>query len=392
VGKGLLVVIVVVTFVFGVVAGYLIALNHITPEPRPAGPGGGRPAGPAGDADGVDTVKLAKFSRRLDTIEKTMDRFYRVDPVDKANATIGRLVDEHNAWVKAANAEQEAQREAFNQRLARVNGIRERIVELDKRLAASTPNPTDKAGVEAYNALVGVRNSLFAEYEELGKLYEADVKAANAAVERAKQEQADRQARLEAAKADAQAEIDAYRKWVGSDEGSAFAMQVNRLYAELHQARRRVGAHLELDACIDRVRAARHDLGVAAAKRQAESGGQLIVVPATLCRREECFLIVDTGATCVAVSPTLVEVLGLSDAVGDEVQVSLAGGVKIWARKLLLPQVSVFGREASDVQAVVLKESEPGIDGLLGLSFLNRFNYRIDETQDPKLVLVPRPE
>lgn len=392
-GKSLVIVMVVAAFLFGIVAGYLIAIEHVSPRVVPDREARGRRPDMVEGASTVDKkMNLAELTDRLDAMEKTMDRFYRGDPVEKAKSTINRIVDKHNKWVDTMNAQHQAQGATLEKRLDKVRRFRERVEGLDKRLDASRPDPTDKSGVESYNALVSLRNSLFTEGGELGKLCEADAKTLKDAVELSKQEQAARKKRVEAAKEDTLKEIEVYRRWRKADRGPGFAMSVNRLYAELHRERRRIGPSAEFDACIDRARTVRHDLGVHVAGRHARGSSKLIVVPAMLSRREECFLIVDTGATCVAVSPTMVEALGLSDSVGDEIEVSLAGGVTIKARELLLPQLSVFGQETSDVRAVVLKESEVGIDGLLGLSFLNRFNYRIDRTKDPKLILAPRSE
>ncbi len=141
------------------------------------------------------------------------------------------------------------------------------------------------------------------------------------------------------------------------------------------------------DDYLIRVRGMRHRLGSQARTTQQELKNGFIVVKATLDGREECSLIVDTGATYVAIPAALVRALGLSDQVGEPVELVLAGGIQATARKVLLPRMSVDGREARNVQAIVLDEPGMGIDGLLGQSFLNRFTYRLDKDRDSALIL-----
>ena len=40
----------------------------------------------------------------------------------------------------------------------------------------------------------------------------------------------------------------------------------------------------------------------------------------------------------------------------------------------------------------MLDEPEVGIDGLLGLSYLNRFDFRLDQRSSDKLILKPKPQ
>ena len=100
-------------------------------------------------------------------------------------------------------------------------------------------------------------------------------------------------------------------------------------------------------------------------------------------------MIIDIGASVVTIVPELVEVLGLTERVGEEVELSLPAGIRVKAPQLLIPSIAVHGMEAQYVKAVVLKESMPGVDGCLGLSFLNRFEYHIEKERDQRLILKP---
>ena len=103
------------------------------------------------------------------------------------------------------------------------------------------------------------------------------------------------------------------------------------------------------------------------------------------------FLLVDTGAMSVTLPMSLVEALGLSDRLGDEISVAVAGGGRVRGRKLTIPQLSVQGHELENVRAIVLDEFDAGVDGLLGLSYLKRFAIRIDSQHPDKLAIEPRP-
>jgi aspartyl protease family protein len=140
----------------------------------------------------------------------------------------------------------------------------------------------------------------------------------------------------------------------------------------------------------EKARAMRHDLFEDVVKRYdgAETGA--VIVEATLCRKESCFLLVDTGAMAVTVPSSMVEALGLSDRLGKEVQATVAGGGRIRGRELTIPQLSVLGMEAEDVRAIVLDEFDAGVDGSLGLSYLKRFDVRIGQSHKEKLIIEPR--
>ena len=98
-------------------------------------------------------------------------------------------------------------------------------------------------------------------------------------------------------------------------------------------------------------------------------------------------MLVDTGATTVSVTPVMVEALGLKESLGELVEVTLAGGIRIKAPQLFLPSMTVAGKEAKYVKALMLNPSLPGVDGCVGLSFLNRFDYVIEKALPQKLVL-----
>lgn len=114
-----------------------------------------------------------------------------------------------------------------------------------------------------------------------------------------------------------------------------------------------------------------------------------ILVNALLNKKVRASLLLDTGSTTMLLSNRIAKELDLSSDVAIEAQ--LADGRKVNARYVVLDSVNVEGAEAADVGAVILPESsEPDVhDGLLGMSFLNRFNFQID-TLNKKLILQKR--
>ncbi len=120
-----------------------------------------------------------------------------------------------------------------------------------------------------------------------------------------------------------------------------------------------------------------------------------IIVNALLNRKINATLVVDTGASGVLLSKSIGDKLGLinkSDKSGDEknqiVQLTLADGRKAEAQYIVLQSVKVQDAEAYDVEGAILLDDKADIvyDGLLGMSFLNRFNFKFDNKQE-KLIL-----
>lgn len=117
-----------------------------------------------------------------------------------------------------------------------------------------------------------------------------------------------------------------------------------------------------------------------------------IVVNTLLNNKANALLLLDTGANVVLLSSRIAEELGIEGQTkGGSVEVKLADGRMIDAKYVVLDSVDVEGAVARDVGAVVLlDDSQMDIhDGLLGMSFLNRFNFQID-TVNKKLILKKR--
>lgn len=120
--------------------------------------------------------------------------------------------------------------------------------------------------------------------------------------------------------------------------------------------------------------------------------GDHIIVNALLNKKVPARFILDTGASTILLSGEIAKRLKLKPEGGENnVQVMLADGSKTDATYVILDTVSVEGLKARNVGAVILTEdTEFDIhDGLLGMSFLNNFNFQID-TVNKKLILKKR--
>lgn len=108
-----------------------------------------------------------------------------------------------------------------------------------------------------------------------------------------------------------------------------------------------------------------------------------IVVETLLNGKIKANLVLDTGASLVVISRKIGEELGidLSDTKTNVMELRLADGRRASAKAVVLESVKIQDVEVKKVMAVVLLEqiADPSArDGLLGMSFLNKFNLKMD--------------
>jgi len=114
-----------------------------------------------------------------------------------------------------------------------------------------------------------------------------------------------------------------------------------------------------------------------------------IMVDAVLNRLLKANLIVDTGASVMVISKEIADKLGLNFTTKESatILVSLADGSKVKAYPTILESVKVGDVEVKNVRTAVLQNSQATEeDGLLGMSFLEKFVIRIDAKSN-KLIL-----
>jgi clan AA aspartic protease (TIGR02281 family) len=110
--------------------------------------------------------------------------------------------------------------------------------------------------------------------------------------------------------------------------------------------------------------------------------GNSFLVRALLNGRRDALFYVDTGASYTTISSAVAQELGLYVGSGAPSVTLLTASGSIQAPMANVESLQVGGLEARDVQVVVhdLPRGALGV-GLLGLSFLNRFQVRLDPDQ-----------
>lgn len=107
-----------------------------------------------------------------------------------------------------------------------------------------------------------------------------------------------------------------------------------------------------------------------------EGTGSTWMVHATLNGTVSGLFLLDTGASFCVLAPSTARRLSLSGS-GQSIDLRTANGT-VSAPLVKLRTVDVGGNRARDVQAVVHPALGPPYDGVIGLSFLNNFQYGID--------------
>gem|GEM_PF-275110 len=118
--------------------------------------------------------------------------------------------------------------------------------------------------------------------------------------------------------------------------------------------------------------------------------GNSFAANVSLNRKINVELIVDTGATETIISSSIAKRIGVSFNKGQDVLYQVADGRTVSGKQVNIREVKVGGAKVYNVQAVVLDSGETGAgQGLLGMSFLNNFIFKID-TEKGLLVLQKR--
>jgi clan AA aspartic protease (TIGR02281 family) len=110
-----------------------------------------------------------------------------------------------------------------------------------------------------------------------------------------------------------------------------------------------------------------------------EKIGNSLYVDVLINRRRKARMLLDTGATDMQISSAMAKSLGVRSGEGELTRVTLAGGRQATARSIVLKDVRVGSTRVRNVRALVL-DDDWGMsdDGLLGMSYLNNFVFRID--------------
>jgi len=126
--------------------------------------------------------------------------------------------------------------------------------------------------------------------------------------------------------------------------------------------------------------------------RQAEfmRGQQGMVVNAIINGKVNVKLILDTGASLVILRKGIASELGIDPAdINSDMKIILVDGRQSGAKHIVLRSVKVQDSEVQNVDAAILVDNtqeELLGDGLLGMSFLRHFDFKIDQGKN-KLTL-----
>ena len=125
---------------------------------------------------------------------------------------------------------------------------------------------------------------------------------------------------------------------------------------------------------------------------QTTRQGQHHLVDATLTGPTGVWLqrqmIIDTGASTVVLPTSLIELLGIDPATLSQGWAETAGG-RVLAKSGRLAVVAVGKAEARDVAVIFISDEKLGDKALLGMSFLQNFEFTIDDFAQ-QVVLIGR--
>lgn len=106
-----------------------------------------------------------------------------------------------------------------------------------------------------------------------------------------------------------------------------------------------------------------------------ESNGHSWLVKATINGRLNGTFLLDTGASFCVLTPAAAKQLHMLTG-NDTVTLRTANGI-VSVPRVELASVQIGGTRAAGVTAVVQDAVDAPLDGIIGLSFLNRFSYSI---------------
>lgn len=106
--------------------------------------------------------------------------------------------------------------------------------------------------------------------------------------------------------------------------------------------------------------------------------GSHLIVQALLDRRVPATLMVDTGASLTTISPAIAAKLAPVPGSESEGLSSMADGRRVKVKIFRVGSVEVGRSKEELVPVAVLPPPGPGVDGLLGMSFLEHFAVQVD--------------
>ena len=325
------------------------------------------------------TESLQIIEERIRQYEQIMDRYFRQNLVTTAQDLNKSAVDKYNALVQDINTKE-------NHRKSEIDKKRKALEKLEKQIGKYDAQLAEKSN----NQFIDQRNTLVKRYNRQLKQLENEITQFNEWVKQINQNIDAEKARLDKINTALELETRHYSDWLRLNKDAEFWEDLNRTFLDLFRKRRAGNNSLLLNKQIQNIRNLRKELGTYAIKQAESQENGLVIISGIICRKEEFYFIVDTGANYVSLTPEMIEVLGLTEHMGEVTDVRLAAGKTAWGQKIRYPYISVLGMEEQDVPGIAIPEKKVGIDGLLGRSFLKRFVVCFDYEQGPKIQLTPK--
>ncbi len=119
-----------------------------------------------------------------------------------------------------------------------------------------------------------------------------------------------------------------------------------------------------------------------------EATGSQFIVGATLNDVHDLRLLIDTGASVTALRESTLRRFGVDVSAGRRILIETAGGA-VPSTLLAMPSLAVGGQRVPGLEVVSLGAGDLPADGLLGMNFLGRFHFVIDQQRN-LLLLQPR--
>lgn len=343
----------------------------------------------SGAADEFPPIGVGEAQAQLREMEQVMETRFRHMAGRDAFAAANGAVSNYSAWSQTKERSFREWHGRLDEQLGEIRRQESELRTLDAGLNAGKPRAGDLAALNAYNARVRQRNQLVDEVDARNRAYGTALESYSEAVRKFNKESEGQRGKVEGEARAVARRLNEQQTWLMNRSDADFYRRVNALNARLMRTSRRdvTGKRLE---CMEAAAALREELGKLAAGAERERTNGLIIVEAWLVGRVKTRMIVDTGASTVTISSAVASMLDLTNQVGEEVESTLAGGMVIKGRKVVLPSVDVHGQRVEGVEAIVIPESGCGVDGLLGHSFLDHFAYRFDKSQNPPVKLGPK--
>ncbi|PCJ56020.1 MAG: hypothetical protein COA79_20115 [Planctomycetota bacterium] len=95
-------------------------------------------------------------------------------------------------------------------------------------------------------------------------------------------------------------------------------------------------------------------------------------------KKKKIKFLIDTGATSVQIPRKMVKRLGIRLHKSNSIMCELANGQKVKAYRVTLNRFYLNGIKIKNLEAIILDDDNDAQAGLLGMSFLDQFHFKID--------------